>query len=158
MKFQQTASGEWRIIEGGESRRLTTEEMNEFAARHSRLKEELEGAMQEAKEKEKMLEAELEQMRQEAPQKDAIADGDVGEGMSAASMEAVVDQKLAPVTELLSRLSRKVEQISVSNSVFDVSDSLGQALKSRNTTEDRRAGFGMIGESAGAQEADGWGE
>jgi hypothetical protein len=56
VKFQQTASGEWRVIEGGESRKLITEEMNDFAARHSSLKPELEGAMQEAKENEKWLE------------------------------------------------------------------------------------------------------
>jgi hypothetical protein len=53
IKFQQTASGEWRGIEGGENKRLTTEEMNEFAARQNFLKEEPEGAMRESKEKEK---------------------------------------------------------------------------------------------------------
>jgi paraquat-inducible protein B len=123
IKFQQTASGERRVIEGGESRKLTTEEMNDFATRHSSLKPELEGVRQEAKEKEKRLKklgALLEQMRQAEPHKETIADKDVGEGMSAVSMEAAMDQKLTPLTELLSRLTRKVEQISEGNSVADV--------------------------------------
>jgi hypothetical protein len=52
IKIQQTASGDWRVIEGGENRKLTAEEMNDFAARHSSLKQEQERVMQEAKEKE----------------------------------------------------------------------------------------------------------
>jgi hypothetical protein len=52
VKIQQTATGEWRVIEGAESRRLTTEEMNDFVVQNSSLKQELERAMMEAKEKE----------------------------------------------------------------------------------------------------------
>jgi hypothetical protein len=39
MKIQQTAVGEWRVIEGVESRKLNTEEMNVFAAQNSSLKQ-----------------------------------------------------------------------------------------------------------------------
>jgi hypothetical protein len=66
VKIQQTAAGELRIIEGGESRRLTTEEMNDFVVQNSSLKRELDRAMMEAKEKESMPEelgAELEELR-----------------------------------------------------------------------------------------------
>jgi hypothetical protein len=72
MKIQQTAAGEWRVIEGEESRRLTTEEMNDFVVQNSSLKQELDRAMMEAKEKESMLE-ELRTMRQwEEPNADEI--------------------------------------------------------------------------------------
>jgi hypothetical protein len=50
VKIQQMAAGEWRVIEGGESRRLTTEEMNDFVVQNSSLKQELDRAMMEAKE------------------------------------------------------------------------------------------------------------
>jgi hypothetical protein len=66
VKIQQTAVGEWRVIEGGESRRMTTEEMNDFVVQNSSLKQELGRAMMEAKEKESMrveLGAELEELR-----------------------------------------------------------------------------------------------
>jgi hypothetical protein len=66
VKIQQTAAGEWRVIEGGESRRLNTQEMNDFVVQNSSLKQELDRAMMEAKEKESMLEelgAELEELR-----------------------------------------------------------------------------------------------
>jgi hypothetical protein len=127
--------------------------MKDFAARHSSLKQELEGVMQEAKEKEKILEklgAELEQMRQVEPQKEMIADEDVGEGMSAASMEAAMDQNLTPLTELLSRLTRNVEQMSEDNSVVDVAYGREQAVEGRNDhgTADGRAGIGMVGENS----------
>jgi hypothetical protein len=65
MKIQQTAVGERRFIEG-ESRRLTTEEMNDFVVQKSSLKQELDRAMMEAKENECMVEelgAELEELR-----------------------------------------------------------------------------------------------
>jgi hypothetical protein len=66
VKIQQTAAEEWRLIDGGESRRLTTEEMNDFVVQNSSLKKELDKAMMEDKEKESMLEelgAELEELR-----------------------------------------------------------------------------------------------
>jgi hypothetical protein len=66
MKIQQKAAGEWRVINCGERRRLTAEEMNNFAAQNSSLKQELDRAMMEAKEKKCMLEelgAELEELR-----------------------------------------------------------------------------------------------
>jgi uncharacterized protein (DUF3084 family) len=163
IKFHQTASGEWRVIENGESSKLTTEEMNDFAARHSSLKQELEKVMQEAKAKEKLLEklgTELKQMRQEGPQKDTIADKEVGQGMSAASIEAAMAQKLKPLTELLSRLTRKVEQqMSEGNSVVDVAYGRQQVFEGRNGhgTADRHAGVGTIGESSYVREVDGWG-
>jgi hypothetical protein len=66
MKIQQTAAGEWRVIEGEESRRLTTKEMNDFVVQNSSLKQELDRAMMKANEKEYMLKelgAELEELR-----------------------------------------------------------------------------------------------
>jgi hypothetical protein len=65
MKIQQTAAEEWRVIEGGERRRPTTE-MNDFVVQNSSLKQELVRAMMEDKEKESMVEelgAELEELR-----------------------------------------------------------------------------------------------
>jgi hypothetical protein len=41
VKIQQTAAGERRVIEGGESRRLPTEEMNDFVVQNSSMKQEL---------------------------------------------------------------------------------------------------------------------
>jgi hypothetical protein len=49
MKIEQTAAGEWRVIEGGDSKRLTTEEMNDFVVQNSILIQELDRAMMEAK-------------------------------------------------------------------------------------------------------------
>jgi hypothetical protein len=66
MKFQLTAAREWRVIEGGESRILTTEVTNDFAAQNSSLKQELDRAMMEAKGEDNILEelgAELEELR-----------------------------------------------------------------------------------------------
>jgi hypothetical protein len=41
MKILKTAAEEWRFIEGGESKRLTTEEMNDFVVQNSSLKQEI---------------------------------------------------------------------------------------------------------------------
>jgi hypothetical protein len=96
------------------------------------------------------LGAELKQMRQVEPKKETIADKDVGEVMSAASTEAEMNQKLTPLTELLSRLTRKVEQMSEGNSVVDDAYGREQAVEGRNDhgTADRRAGIGMVGENS----------
>jgi hypothetical protein len=98
-------------------------------------------------------------MRQVEPQKETIADKDVTEGMSVASMEAAMDQKLTPLTELLSRITRKVEQMSEGNSVVDVAYGREQAVEGRNDQgpADGRAGVGMVGENSYVRGVDGWG-
>jgi hypothetical protein len=104
------------------------------------------------------LGTELEQMRQAEPQKEKIVDKDVGEGMSAASMEATMDQKLTQLTELLSRLTRRVNQTSESNRTVDAAYGREKAVEGRNDrgTADRRAGVGMVGENSYVREVDGW--
>jgi hypothetical protein len=104
------------------------------------------------------LGTELEQMRQAEPQKEKIVDKDVGEGMSAASMEATMDQKLTPLTELLSRLTRRVNQTSEGNRTVDAAYGREQAVEGRNDhgTADRRAGVGMVGETSYVREVDSW--
>jgi hypothetical protein len=77
MKIQQTVAGEWRVIKGGESRSLTTEEMNDFVVQNSILKQERDREMMKAKEKECMLEelgAELEGLRTMRQWEDPNAD------------------------------------------------------------------------------------
>jgi chromosome segregation ATPase len=102
-------------MEGGESRRLTTEEMNDFVVQNSSLKQELNRAMMKAKEKESMLEelgAELEDLRTMRKWEEPNADESQDRKLDAESVEDVVEQKLAPFTELLTQLTRKVEQLS----------------------------------------------
>jgi hypothetical protein len=101
----------------------------------------------------------LEQMRQAEPQKERIDDKDVGEGMSAAHMEAAMDQKLTPLTELVSRLTRKEEQMLEGNSVADVAYGRNKPWRGRNDhgTADRRAGAGMVGENSYVRQVDGLG-
>jgi hypothetical protein len=121
-KIQQTAAGEWRVIEGGESRRLTTEEMNDFVVQNSSLKQELDWAMMETKEKESMLEelgAEFEELRTMRQWEEPNADESHERKTDAESVEDAVEQKLAPFTELLTQLTRKVDQLSLRDGGMD---------------------------------------
>jgi hypothetical protein len=109
-------------MEGGESRRLTTEEMNDFVVQNSSLKQELNRAMMKAKEKESMLEelgAELEDLRTMRKWEEPNADESQDRKLDAESVEDVVEQKLAPFTELLTQLTRKVEQLSLRDGGMD---------------------------------------
>jgi hypothetical protein len=103
VKIQQTAVGEWHVIEGGESRRLTTEEMNDFVVQNSSLEQEQDRAMMEAKEMESMLEelgAELEELRGMRQWEEPNADESQKRKADAQSVEDAVEKKLAPFTEL----------------------------------------------------------
>jgi hypothetical protein len=96
VKIQQTAAGEWRVIKGGERRRLTTEEMNDFVVQNSSLKQELDRAMMEAKEKESMLEnlgAELEELRTLRQWEEPIADESQERKTDAESVEVLCAAK-----------------------------------------------------------------
>jgi hypothetical protein len=99
-----------------------TEEMNDFVAQNSSLKQELDKAMREAKEKESMLEglgAELEELRRMRQWKEPNADESHERKTDAESVEDVVEQKQAPFTELLTQLTRKVEQLSLRDGGID---------------------------------------
>jgi hypothetical protein len=92
-----------RVIEGGERRRLTTEEMIDLVAEKSSLKQELDRAMTEAKEKESMLEelcAELEKLRRMRQWEVPNAYESQERKTDAESVKDAVEQKLAPFTEL----------------------------------------------------------
>jgi hypothetical protein len=125
VKIQQTAAGEWRVIEGRESRRLTAEEMNDFVVQNSSMKQELDRAMMQAKEKESMLEelgAELEELRTMRQWEEPNADESQERKLDAESVEDAVEQKLAPFTELLTQLTRRVEQLSLRDGGIDDND------------------------------------
>jgi hypothetical protein len=122
VKIQQTVAGEWRDIEGGESRRLTTEVMNDFVVQNSSLKQKLDRAMMEAKEKKSMLEElgdELEELRRMRQWEELNADESQERKTHAESVEDAVEQKLAPFTELLTQLTRSVELLSLRDGGMD---------------------------------------
>jgi chromosome segregation ATPase len=104
--------------------------MNEFVVQNSSLKQELDRAMMEAKEKESMLEelgAELEELRTMRPWKEPNADESQERKLDAESVEDAVEQKLAPFMKLLTQLTRKVEQLSLRDSGMDDSNGPRQA-------------------------------
>jgi hypothetical protein len=90
--------------------------MNDFVVQNSSLKQEPDRAMMEAKEKKSMLEelrAELEELRRMRQWEEPNADKSRKRKTDAESVEDAVEQKLAPFTELLTQLTRKVEQLSL---------------------------------------------
>jgi hypothetical protein len=160
MKIQQTAAGEWRVIEVGDSRRLTTEEMNEFVVQNSSLKQELDWAMMEAKEKECMLEklgAELEELRTMRQWEEPNAHESQERKTHAMSMEDAVEQKLAPFTEFLTQLTRKVDQLSLRDGGIDDNNGRRKVAEAGLSALGRYAGFGRANDSAGSRDADRWG-
>jgi Retrotransposon gag protein len=160
VKIQQTAAGEWRVIEGGESRRLTTEEMNDLVVQNSSLKQELDREMMEAKEKESMLEelgAELEELRRMRQSEEPNTDESQERKTDAESVEDAVEQKLAPFTELLTQLTRNVDQLSLRDGGMDDNNGPRQVAGAGPSATGRYAGFGRANDSTGSRDADGWG-
>jgi hypothetical protein len=160
VKIQQTAAREWRVIKGGESRRLTREEMNDFVVQNSSLKQELDRAMMESKEKESMLEelgAELEELRTMRQWEEPNADESQERKLDAESVEDAVEQKLAPFTELLTQLTRKVEQLSLRDGGMDDNTGPRQVSEAGPSATGRYAGFGRANDSTGSRDADGCG-
>jgi hypothetical protein len=146
--------GEWRVIEGGESRRVTTEEMNDFVVQNSSLKQELDRAMMEAKENECMpeeLDAELEELRTMKQWEEPNADESQERKLDAESVEDAVEQKLAPFTELLTQLTRKVEQLSLRDSGMDDSNGPRQVSEAGPSATGRYAGIGRANYSTGSR-------
>jgi hypothetical protein len=159
MKIQQTAVGERRFIEG-ESRRLTTEEMNDFVVQKSSLKQELDRAMMEAKENECMVEelgAELEELRTMRQREEPNADEGKERKLDAESVEDAVEQKLAPFMELLTQLTRKVDQLALRDGGMDDNNGPRQFAEAGPSATGRYAGFGRANYSTGSRDAGGWG-
>jgi SMC interacting uncharacterized protein involved in chromosome segregation len=153
MKIQQTAAGEWRVIEGEESRRLTTEEMNDFVVQNSSLKQKLDRAMMEAKEKESMLEelgAELKELRTMKQWEAPNADESQERKLDAESVEDAVEQKLAPFTDLLTQLTRKVDQLSLRDGGMDDNNGPRKVSEAGPSVTSRYAGFGRANDSTGS--------
>jgi hypothetical protein len=78
--------------------------------------------MMEAKEKESMLEelgAELEELRTMRQWEKPNADESQERTLDAESVENAVEQKLSPSTELLTQLTRKVDQLSLRDGRMD---------------------------------------
>jgi hypothetical protein len=160
VKTQQKAAGEWRVIEGGESRRLTTEVMNDFVVQNSILKQELDRAMMEAKEKESMLEelgAELEELRRMRQWEEPNADEIQERKTDAESVKDAVEQKLAPSAALLTQLTRRVEQLSLRDGGIDDNNGPRQVAEAGPSATGRYARFGRANDSTGSRDADGWG-
>jgi hypothetical protein len=160
MKFQLTAAREWRVIEGGESRILTTEVTNDFAAQNSSLKQELDRAMMEAKGEDNMLEelgAELEELRRMRLREVPNAGQSQEMKTDAESVEDSVEQKLASFTELLAQLTRKMEQLSPRDGRIDDNNGRRQVAEAEPRAAGRYAGFGRASDSASSLDADVWG-
>jgi hypothetical protein len=159
MKIQQTAAGEWRVIEEGESRRQTTEKMNDFVVQNSSLKQELDRAMMEAKEKDSMLEevgAELEELRTMRQWEELKADESQKRKLDSESVEDAVEQKQDPFTELLTQLTRKMEQLSLRDGGMDDNNGQRQVAEAGPSATGRYAGFGRVNGSTDSRDADGW--
>jgi hypothetical protein len=143
LKFEQTTDGGWRIIEGGTARRLTTEELNEFADSftEARLdnevltkgKGELEELMaqkdvkhhEELQEKERALEAIAvgsdghdERRGQVGAEVAGIGRQTVEEqGVGGTTdVEKIVGTKLGPIADALSRLTEQVVMLAKTES------------------------------------------
>jgi hypothetical protein len=160
MKIQQTDTREWRVIGGGERRRLTMAEMNDFVVQNSSLKQELDRAMMEAKEKESMLEelgAELEELRTMRQWEEPNADESQERKTDAESVKDAVEQKLAPFTELLTQLTRKVNQLSLRDGGMDDKNGPRQVAEALPSATGKYAGFGRANDSTGSRDTDGWG-
>jgi hypothetical protein len=134
--------------------------MNDFVVQNSSLKQELDRAMMEAKEKESMLEeldAELEELRTMRQWEEPNADESQERKLDAESVENAVGQKLAPFTEVLTQLTRKVDQLSPRDGGIDDSNGPGQVAEAGPSAKGRYAGFGKANDSIGSRDADGWG-
>jgi hypothetical protein len=159
-KIQQTAAGEWHVIEKGESKRPTTENMNDFVVQNSSLKQELDRALMEAKGKECMLEelgAELEELKTMRQWEEPNTDENQERKTDAESVEDAVEHKLAPFTELLTQLTRKVDHLSPRDGGMYDNNGQMQVEEAGPITTGRYAGFGRKFDSTGSQDADGWG-
>jgi chromosome segregation ATPase len=131
--------------------------MNDFVVQNSSLKQELDRAMMEAKEKKSMLEelgAELEELRRMRQWKELNADEIQEIKTDAESVEDAVEQKLAPFTELLTQLNRKVDQLSLRDGGMDDSNGPRQVSEAGPSATGRYAGFGKANDSTGSRDAD----
>jgi hypothetical protein len=72
-------------------------------------------------------------------------------------VENAVEQKLAPFTQLLTQLTRKVDQLSIRDGGMDDKNGPRQVSEAGPSATGRYAGFGRANDSIGSRDADGWG-
>jgi hypothetical protein len=72
-------------------------------------------------------------------------------------VEDAVEQKIAPFTELLTQLARKVEQLSLRDGGMDDNNEPRQDSEAGPSATGRYARFGRANDSTGSRDADGWG-
>jgi hypothetical protein len=116
--------------------------------------------MMEAKEKESMLKepgAELEELRMMRQWEEPNADESQERKTDAESVEDALEQKLAPFTELLTQLTRKVDQLSLRDGGMDDNNGPRQVAEAGPSATGRCARFGRANGSTGSRDADGWG-
>jgi hypothetical protein len=133
--------------------------MNGFVVQNSSLKQELDRAMMEAKVKESMLEelsADLEELRTMRQGEEPNADEGQERNTDAEGVEDAVEQKLAPLTELLTQLTRKLEQLSLRDGGMDDNNGPRQVAEAGPSATGRYSGFGRANDSTGSRDADGW--
>jgi hypothetical protein len=115
--------------------------------------------MMETKEKESVLEelgAELEELRAMRQWEEPKADESQERKLDTESVEDAVEQKLAPLTELLTQLTRKVEQLSLRDGGMDDKSGWRQVSEAGPSATGRYAGFVRANDSTGSRDADGW--
>jgi hypothetical protein len=78
--------------------------------------------------------------------------------MDAESVKDAVEQKLAPFTELLTQLTRKLEQLSLRDTGIEDKNGRRQVAKAGPSATGRYAGFERANDSAGSRDEDGWGD
>jgi hypothetical protein len=138
LKFEQTTDGDWRVIEGGTARWLTTDELNEFADNFTEARLENEALTKEKGKLEELMAQKDVQHHEELQEKDraleAIAVGSdehderrghVGAYVAGIGRQTVEEQgvggitdeekimatNLGPITDVLSRLTEQVDML-----------------------------------------------
>jgi hypothetical protein len=169
LKFEQATDGGWRIIEGGNTRRLTTEELNEYAkmfatTRHENETLEMERAELEAtmaqkeqqycedlQEKERALEAIATSSKEELDLKDnrqgieaehpRPTQGILPKAVGPIDLEGLIATKLSPMEDMLSRLTEQVATLVSGGGSVEISERLlgSTGNFSRNKNEHSRS-------------------
>jgi Retrotransposon gag protein len=98
----------------------------------------------------------LEELRTMRQWQEPNADESQERKTGAESVEDAVEQKLAPLTELLTQLTRRVEQLSLRDGRMDDNNGPRQVVEAGPSATGRYAGFGRANGSTGSRDADGW--
>jgi hypothetical protein len=103
------------------------------------------------------LGAEMEELRTMRQWEEPKADESQERKNDAESVEDAVEQKLALFSELLTQLTRKVEQLSLKDGGVDDNNGPRQVSEAGPSAKGRYSGFGRANDSTGSRDAVGWG-